>query len=136
MANLCSKENSTKIFIIAKVSSPENIYIHTYIIGHYNPSIRFTVQLLKLLMLCALILYVNGRTYSLTSTPNDRFLRNFFIKTLRKVISNRSAFIFYGFIAPTSSRVSSFHFPLFRIQCVSRQFLFPERFTNQTDTAL
>ena len=39
-------------------------YIH---IGHYNSS----------LMLCALILYVSGETYSLTSTPNDRFLSNF-----------------------------------------------------------
>ena len=28
-------------------------------------------------MLCALILYMSDRTYSLTSTPNDRFLRNF-----------------------------------------------------------
>ena len=28
-------------------------------------------------MFCALILYVSGETYSLTSTPNDRFLRNF-----------------------------------------------------------
>ena len=29
-------------------------------------------------MLCALILYVSGGTYSLTSTPNNRFLRNLF----------------------------------------------------------
>ena len=29
-------------------------------------------------MLCALILYASGGTYSLTSTPNDRFLRNFY----------------------------------------------------------
>ena len=28
-------------------------------------------------MLCRLILYVSGGTYSLKSTPNDRFLRNF-----------------------------------------------------------
>ena len=33
-------------------------------------------------MLCALILYVSGGTYSLTSTPNDRFLRNFFVAGL------------------------------------------------------
>ena len=33
-------------------------------------------------MLCALILYVRGGTYSLTSTPNDRFLRNFFMAGL------------------------------------------------------
>ena len=30
-------------------------------------------------MLCALILYVSGGIYSLTSTPNAIFLRNFFI---------------------------------------------------------
>ena len=30
-------------------------------------------------ILCALILYVNGGTYSLTSTPNYRFLRNLFM---------------------------------------------------------
>ena len=52
----------------------EIIYIHTYIIGHYNPSVRNTAQLLTPLMLCALILYLNGGTYSLTSTPNDRLL--------------------------------------------------------------
>ena len=28
-------------------------------------------------MLCVLILYMSGGTYSLKSTPNDRFLRNF-----------------------------------------------------------
>ena len=33
-------------------------------------------------MLYALILYVSGETYSLTSTPNDRFLRNFYIACL------------------------------------------------------
>ena len=47
--------------------------IHTYIIGHYNPSVGITTQLLIPLMLCALILYVSGETYILTSTPNDRF---------------------------------------------------------------
>ena len=30
-------------------------------------------------MLCVLILYVSGGTYSLMSTPNDRFLRYFFM---------------------------------------------------------
>ena len=29
-------------------------------------------------MLCALIVFVNGVTYSLTSIPNDRFFENFF----------------------------------------------------------
>ena len=35
-----------------------------------------------LLMLSALVLYVSGGTYSLTSIPKDRFLRNFFIPGL------------------------------------------------------
>ena len=30
-------------------------------------------------MLCALILQVSGEAYSLKSTPNDKFLRNFFM---------------------------------------------------------
>ena len=51
-------------------------YIHTYIIGHYNPSVRIID--LTPLMLCVLILYISGGTYSLKSTTNDRFfLRNF-----------------------------------------------------------
>ena len=33
-------------------------------------------------MLCALILYVSGGTYIWTLTPNDRFLRNFFMAGL------------------------------------------------------
>ena len=33
-------------------------------------------------MLCALILYVSGVTYSLTSTPSDRFFKNFFTAIL------------------------------------------------------
>ena len=35
---------------------------HKYIIGYYNPSVRITVKLLTLLMLCVLILYMNGGT--------------------------------------------------------------------------
>ena len=33
-------------------------------------------------MLCVLILHVSGGTYSLKSTPNDSFLRNFFMAIL------------------------------------------------------
>ena len=53
--------------------------IHIYIIGHYNPSVRISTQLLASLMLCALILYVSGETYSLTATD---YLRNFFMAGL------------------------------------------------------
>ena len=49
------------------------------IIGHYNPSVRTTAQLLTPLMLCASILCVSGGTYSLMSTSNDRYLRNLFM---------------------------------------------------------
>ena len=38
---------------------------------------RVTVQLITPLMLCMLILYLTRQTYSLKSTPNYRFLRNF-----------------------------------------------------------
>ena len=36
---------------------------YTYTIGHYNPSVRLTTTTL---MLCALILYMSGGTYSLS----------------------------------------------------------------------
>ena len=54
------------------------INIHTYIIDNYNPSVRITVLLFILLMLCVLILCVSGGTYSLKSTPNDRFFEKLF----------------------------------------------------------
>ena len=39
---------------------------------HYKPSVRITAKLLIQLMLCVLILYMSGGTYSLMSTPNDK----------------------------------------------------------------
>ena len=54
-------------------------YIHTYIIDHYNPSVRIVIWLLSPLMLCVLIFYISRETYSLKSTLNDRFLRIFFM---------------------------------------------------------
>ena len=54
------------------------IYIHTYIIGHYYPSARNTAYLLTLLMLCELILYVSGGIYSVTSTSNYKFFEKLF----------------------------------------------------------
>ena len=53
--------------------------IHTYIIGHYNPSVSITIQLLIPLNLSTLILCISGWTYSLKSTPNYIFLRIFFM---------------------------------------------------------
>ena len=49
----------------------------TYIIGHYNPSVRIPNQLIASFMLCALILCMSSGTYNLKSTPNNRFLRSF-----------------------------------------------------------
>ena len=46
-------------------------HIHTYIIGNDQP---FSYH--------ALILYMSGGTYSLKSTPNDRFLRSFYMTIL------------------------------------------------------
>ena len=51
--------------------------LHTYIIHHHNPLVRITTWLLTPLMLCALFLSMSGATYSLKSTLNNRFVRNF-----------------------------------------------------------
>ena len=53
--------------------------IHTYIIDHYNSSVRITIWLHTALMLCALILYVSGGTYSLKSTLKDRIFEKLFM---------------------------------------------------------
>ena len=83
------------------------IYIYTYIIGHYNPLVRITAKLPTPLMLCALISYVSSGINCLTSTPNERFLRNFFMAglfTLRVFAGNlqwgnrRGNFFFFFFI--------------------------------------
>ena len=58
--------------------------MHTYIIGHYNPSVRITALLAKPLMLYLFILYVSDGTYS--------FFRNFFMAdlfTLRVFVKNQ-----------------------------------------------
>ena len=44
------------------------------IIHNYNLSVRITALFLTSLILCVLILYMNGGTYSLKSTPNNRFV--------------------------------------------------------------
>ena len=69
--------------------------IHTYIIGHYNPSVRITTKPLTPLMLCALILYM---------TPNNSSLRSFLmpivftfsvlVKNLLRGSRRRNIFIF------------------------------------------
>ena len=49
-------------------------YIHSYIIDHYNPSVRITTYLLTPLMLFVLISRMSNATNNLMSTPNDRFI--------------------------------------------------------------
>ena len=58
----------------------ERLKIHTYIIGHYNPSIK-VIDLVShtTYVVCVLILYLSGGTYSLKSTPNDRFFEKLFM---------------------------------------------------------
>ena len=71
------------------------IHIHTELCMYCNPSVRITTWLLTPLMLCTLILYKSDETYSLTSTPNHRFLRNFFMAgllTLKGFARNLSRF--------------------------------------------
>ena len=67
-----------QLLFFSVISSLQS-YIHTYVIDHYNLSVRITAWFLTTLMLCTLILYVSGATYSLTSTSNDRFLKYFFM---------------------------------------------------------
>ena len=57
-------------------------YIHTYIIGLYNPSVRVIDLVSHTTNLCALILYISGGTYSLKSTPNDKFFEKVFMAIL------------------------------------------------------
>ena len=52
-------------------------HTHTYIIGHYNPSVRIIDLVSHTTYVVCVNFYISGGTYSLKSTPNDRFLRNF-----------------------------------------------------------
>ena len=70
----------------------------TYTIGHYNASVRITSKLLTPLMLCVLIVYINGETYSLKSTPNDRFSEKLFMAilfTIRVFARNLKYFLYF-----------------------------------------
>ena len=42
-------------------------------------------------MLCVFVLYMSGGTYSLKSTLNDRFLRNFALQFYLQIIYHNSA---------------------------------------------
>ena len=55
--------------------------IHTNLVITTLQSGLFT-QFLVPLMLCVFILYISGRTYSLKSTPNDRYFEKLFMAIL------------------------------------------------------
>ena len=85
------------------ISNDMRLFPYTYIIGHYNPSVRIMEQLLTPLMLCVLILEV---TYSVESTPNDRFFKKLFrgsfiysqrVFARNLLIGNRRRNIFFSY---------------------------------------
>ena len=53
-------------------------YIHTYIIGHYNPSISI-IDLVSHTTYVVCFSFIHGVIYSLQSTPNDRFFEKLFM---------------------------------------------------------
>ena len=57
-------------------------YFIIYLLTYYNPSFTITAQFLTPLLVCTLILYMNNGTYSLNSTPNDRFYGKVFMAIL------------------------------------------------------
>ena len=92
---------------------------HIYIIGHYNPLVMITTQFLTTLMLCALILYMSGGTYTLKSTPNDRFLRKFFMAIIftfrvfaRNLLKDKRRKILFVFCFDAWPGARSLSFPL------------------------
>ena len=54
--------------------------IHTYITGHYNPSVRI-IDLVShnTYVVCVNFIHKWRGTYSLKSTPNDRFFKKLFM---------------------------------------------------------
>ena len=72
-------------------------FIQTYIIGHYNPSVRIIALVSHNIMLCVLILYVSGGTYSLNSSPNDGVFEKLFMEISYLLIYlNRPKNTFWG----------------------------------------
>ena len=56
------------------------VYIHTYLMGHYNPSVGI-INLASHTTYLLSINFIHNRrgTYSLKSTPNDRFFEKLFM---------------------------------------------------------
>ena len=65
-----------------KIHDTDFVSIHTYIIGHYNPSVRIFDLVSHTTMLRVLILHISGGTYSLKSTTNDRYFKKLVLQIL------------------------------------------------------
>ena len=83
---ILKKREITKKNIVSVKRNCTFKHIHTYIIGHYNPSVRI-IDLVShtTYAVCINFLYISGGTYSLKSTANYK----------RKKINNR--YFFYLF---------------------------------------
>ena len=57
------------------------MYIHTYIIEHYNPSVRI-IDLVFHTTYVVCVNFISGGTFSLKSTPNDKFFGKLFMAIL------------------------------------------------------
>ena len=71
-----------------------------YIISHCNPSVRIIVLVSHTnYVVYVLILYISGETYSLKSTPNDRFFEKHFLQILLEIywgeVAEEILFVFY-----------------------------------------
>ena len=112
--------NSVTVFVL---------WAHTYIIGHYKPLVRI-INLVshKTYVVCVNFWYISGGTYSLKSTPNDRFfwetfswqflfmVFSFLPKNVHFISKNVISCLFLENVSP-SKRVICFilnnlHFPM------------------------
>ena len=67
-----------EILILYSQNVSECLISYACIIGHFNLLVRI-IDLVSDTILCVLILYISGGTYSLNSTPNDRFFEKLFM---------------------------------------------------------
>ena len=93
--NISKERQILKIITKVMIRESQFNYI-TYINGHYNSSVRIKKQFFTPLILCLLILNMSGGTYSLKTTPNDRFLRKLCIAIIF-TYSQRFCQIFFAY---------------------------------------
>ena len=61
------------LIIFLNIASNLHTYIHTYIIGHYNPTVKIIDLYSHTTSTVCINFNMNGRTYSLKSTFHDNF---------------------------------------------------------------